>query len=150
LYNDVSIFEGVYVGKNIELRNGSRTLLHIHIETLESYIPKDDALFATPTGAAYAPGRVTESGAVIAGNIIKRVAPMYPAFAKQQGIQGVVVLRAVITREGKIANLEPIIGPPALIPPSMDAVKHWEYHPYLLNGVPVEVETQINVVFSLR
>jgi hypothetical protein len=148
VYNEVALFEGVFIANSIDLKNGSRTILHVHIETLESYLPKDD-LFVAPTDAVFTPPRVAEPGAVIVGNIVRKVAPSYPALAKQQGIQGVVILHAIITPEGKIANLEPIIGPPALIPPSLDAVKRWEYRPYLLDGVPVEVETEINVIFSL-
>jgi hypothetical protein len=149
LYNEIASFQGIYVAKNMELSTGSQAILHVHIDTLESYVPKDNSLFTAPANALVFPRRIVEPGTLLAGNIVRKVPPAYPASAKQQGIQGVVILHAIITSEGKIASLEPIIGPPALIPPSMDAVKRWEYKPYLLHGVPTEVETEINVVFSL-
>jgi protein TonB len=83
------------------------------------------------------------------GNLIHRVQPQYPTLARQARVQGVVVLRALITREGKIANLQVISGPPLLVQSAMDAVLQWSYRPYYLNNEPVEVETQVTVNFTL-
>jgi protein TonB len=83
------------------------------------------------------------------GNLIYRVQPQYPALARQARIQGVVVLRAVITRGGKIENLQVISGHPMLVKAAMDAVLQWRYRPYYLNNEPVEVETQVTVNFTL-
>lgn len=83
------------------------------------------------------------------GNLIYRVQPQYPALARQARVQGIVVLRAVISREGKIANLQVISGHPLLVKSAMDAVQQWRYRPYYLNDEAVEVETQITVNFTL-
>jgi protein TonB len=83
------------------------------------------------------------------GNLIHRVQPEYPQLARQARIQGTVLLRAVISREGRIENLQVISGHPLLVPAAMDAVRHWLYRPYSLNDQPVEVETQITVNFTL-
>jgi protein TonB len=60
-----------------------------------------------------------------------------------------VVLQAEISKEGSITNLHLISGHPMLAPAAIEAVKQWKYKPYILNGEPVEVETQITVNFTL-
>lgn len=86
---------------------------------------------------------------VMEGNLIVRVQPIYPVLAKSAGIQGTVVLRAEISREGTIQKLQVVSGHPLLIAAARDAVSQWLYRPYKLNGEPVEVETQVTVKFVL-
>ena len=95
------------------------------------------------------PQRVRVSQGVMTGLITAKVPPEYPADAKQQRIQGVVWMKAIIDKEGNVANLQLVSGHPLLAPPAMEAVRQWKYRPYLLNGMPVEVETQIQVNFTL-
>ena len=83
------------------------------------------------------------------GNLIYRVQPRYPALAIQARVQGQVVLRAMISRDGAIENLQVLSGPGMLAPAALDAVRQWRYRPYVLNGEPVEVETQVTVNFVL-
>jgi periplasmic protein TonB len=98
-----------------------------------------------PTPSVHPP-RVSR---VMEGNLIYRVQPQYPPLARQARIQGIVVLRAMISREGKIENLQVITGHPLLVKSAMDAVLQWRYRPYYLNNEPVEVETQVTVNFTL-
>jgi periplasmic protein TonB len=86
---------------------------------------------------------------IMEGNLIYRVQPLYPPLARAARIQGTVMLRAFISRTGTIENLQAISGHPMLIPAALDAVRQWRYRPYILNGQPVEVETQVTVNFSL-
>src|SRR5271166_3612436 len=95
------------------------------------------------------PQRVRVSQGVSTGLLIKKVTPNYPQLAKQARIQGTVVLQAEISKEGTIQNLQLISGHPMLAPAAIEAVKQWRYKPYLLNGEPVAVETQVVVNFSL-
>jgi len=83
------------------------------------------------------------------GNLIYRVQPQYPALARQARVQGTVVLHAVISRDGRIENLQVISGHPLLVKSAEDAVQQWRYRPYYLNNEPVEVETQVTVNFTL-
>ena len=83
------------------------------------------------------------------GNLIQRVQPEYPPLARQARIQGIVILRAIISREGRIEKLQLVSGHPMLVEAAIDAVRQWRYRPYLLNDQPVEVETQITVNFTL-
>jgi periplasmic protein TonB len=83
------------------------------------------------------------------GNLMLRLQPLYPPLARQARIQGQVVIRAVISRNGMIENLQVLSGHPMLVQAAIDAVKQWRYRPYFLNGEPVEVETQVTVNFLL-
>ena len=83
------------------------------------------------------------------GNVVYRLQPVYPPLAREVRIQGVVVLRAVISRAGTIENLTVVNGHPMLVRAAMDAVRQWRYRPYLLNDEPVAIETEITVNFVL-
>src|SRR5262249_29371920 len=84
------------------------------------------------------------------GQIIRQVSPAYPPLARAMGVQGEVVLRAIISRTGELEQLEVISGHPLLVRAATDAVGQWKFRPYILNGVPVEVETRISVNFILN
>src|ERR1700684_4193917 len=95
------------------------------------------------------PQRVRVSQGVSTGLLIRKVNPTYPPLARQARIQGTVVLHAVISKDGSIEGLTLISGHPMLAPAAIEAVKQWKYKPYLLNGEPVEVDTEVQVKFSL-
>jgi protein TonB len=100
--------------------------------------------FGTPPTAH--PPRVSR---MMEGNLIHRVQPDYPGLARSARIQGEVVLAAVISKDGTIENLRVLKGHPMLVKAALEAVQQWRYRPYLLNGEPVEVETQVTVNFVL-
>jgi len=81
--------------------------------------------------------------------LLLKTQPVYPPIAKAARVQGTVVLQATISKTGSIDNLRVVDGPPMLRQSAIDAVKTWRYRPYLLNNEPVEVDTQINVIFTL-
>ncbi len=83
------------------------------------------------------------------GHLIHRVDPTYPPIARAAGIQGSVVIAAVIGTDGSVQKLQVLSGSPLLAPAARAAVAQWQYRPYLLNGVPIEVDTQITVNFIL-
>ena len=68
---------------------------------------------------------------------------------KAAGTQGAVVMEAVISKAGRIESLHVVSGPDMLRRAAMDAVQVARYRPYLLSGVPTEVQTTITVVFKL-
>jgi protein TonB len=86
---------------------------------------------------------------IMEGNLDHMVQPIYPPLARSARIQGAVVLRAVINRDGKVQDLQILKGHPMLVQAALDAVRQWRYRPYYLNGEPVEVETQVTVNFVL-
>lgn len=95
------------------------------------------------------PQRVRVALGVSQGLLIKKVEPAYPTLARQARIQGTVLLQAEIGKEGTIEKLTLINGHPMLVPAALEAVKQWVYRPYVLDNVPVAVETQIQVNFTL-
>src|SRR5271156_626869 len=103
----------------------------------------------TAVPKAATPQRVRVSQGVSQGLLIHKVQPQYPPLARQARIQGVVVLQALIGKDGTITNLHVVSGHPMLTNAALEAVKEWRYKPYYLNGEPVEVETTINVNFTL-
>ena len=88
------------------------------------------------------------SQGVAQGLLIKRVQPVYPAQALSMHIQGAVELLATISKDGNVTNLKQLSGDAMLGRAAMDAVKQWKYRPYLLNGEPLEIQTEITVNFK--
>src|SRR5438270_3324121 len=95
------------------------------------------------------PQRVRVSMGVTQGMVLHKVQPSYPPLARTARVQGTVLLAAVIGKDGTIQNLHVISGHPLLTQAALDAVKQWRYRPYILNGEPVEVDTQVTVNFTL-
>jgi protein TonB len=135
---------------------GSSMAPSMEASAIDSGTPQGagNILDAMGTGAAIvvkeAPAKpLSISSGVMAGNLLSRTLPQYPAIPRAAHIQGVVVLQAMISKSGLIENLRIVSGPPMLRQAAIDAVQTWRYKPYLLNGDPVEVETTISVVFNL-
>lgn len=102
-----------------------------------------------PAGESAMPHRIKVGGNVQQANLVSQVPPVYPPDAKAARIQGTVRLSAIINTEGHVANLEVVSGHPLLVPAALDAVKQWVYRQVLLNGQPVEVQTMIDINFTL-
>ena len=83
------------------------------------------------------------------GFLIHRIDPPYPSLARMAGVQGTVVLAAVIGIDGTVQKLQVLSGHPLLVQAARDAVAQWRYRPYILNGSPIQVDTQITVKFTL-
>jgi periplasmic protein TonB len=101
--------------------------------------------------ASVAPGPELDRKIVVSrlspAQIVYRVEPVYPRPAVMMGLQGEVKLHALIARDGTIQSLSVTRGHPLLVQAALDAVRQWRYHPYVLNGETVEVETFITVNF---
>ena len=87
---------------------------------------------------------------LLGGHLIHKVPPKYPKAARKAHIEGTVVLCAEIGKDGKISGLRPLSGPSELIDSAIHAVQKWEYTPFVLNGEPVNIETDIRVTFKLE
>jgi periplasmic protein TonB len=104
---------------------------------------------AAPPPPRATPKRVSVGGNVQAARLVNRVQPVYPPLARQTRISGTVKLHAIIGKNGAVEQLQVLSGHPLLVQSALDAVKQWRYQPTLLNGDPVEVDTEIDVIFSL-
>jgi TonB family protein len=96
------------------------------------------------------PARIRVGGNVQHAKILRSIAPVYPALARENRIQGTVRLHVILATDGTVKEMNVVSGDPALQMSALDAVRQWQYRPTLLNGTPVEVNTTIDVIFSLR
>jgi protein TonB len=95
------------------------------------------------------PNRVRVGEAVAERQNVHRVMPVYPNKALAACVQGNVVVRVVVARDGKVSEASVINGPELLAQATVDAVRQWRYEPYLLNGRAVEMDTTTTVRFKL-
>jgi protein TonB len=110
--------------------------------------PVGTATAVTPVRARDV-GPVKVSKGVLDGMLLAPIRPVYPAIAKVAGIQGTVVLEAVISKAGRIESLHVVSGHPMLRNAAVEAVQAARYRPYRLNDEAVDVQTTITVVFQL-
>ena len=104
---------------------------------------------AAPPPPKVVQSRIRQGGNVQQAKLINQIKPNYPPLARQTRISGTVRLHAIIGKDGTVQSLTLESGHPLLVQAALDAVRQWRYQPTLLNGVPVEVDTTIDVVFSL-
>ena len=105
---------------------------------------------AAPPPPKPAQQRIRQGGQVQAAKLVNKVQPLYPPLARQTRISGTVRLHAIIAKNGSVEQLEVISGHPLLVQAALDAVRQWKYQPTTLNGENVEVDTTIDVIFSLN
>ncbi len=94
--------------------------------------------------------RIRQGGAVMAKLLKVKVQPVYPKLAREKGIQGTVRLHTIIGKDGSIEQIEVISGQPLLVQAALDAVRQWKYRITYLKGEAVEVDTTIDIIFSLH
>ncbi len=152
-FSQVVNTQGRYLAEQVAVKDGKQTLFTASVESIDFLNPADPEL-SPPADATLdsqvsgPPGNVQND--ITTGTLIKKVLPAYPLESKMAGVQGIVVLAATIGTDGKVHDLEVVAEPSAeLARSAVDAVKRWEYRPYLLNGRAVEVETTINVIYTL-
>ncbi len=114
-------------------------------------IPPPAEASPTPQAPAARPAsRISVGGAVQQAMLIRTVRPVYTQVAKDARVEGVVRFSAVIGKSGKVENVKVLSGPLVLRAPAAAAVKQWVYRPTLLDGQPVEVQTEIEIRFTMH
>jgi TonB family protein len=146
----VGMFLGHDIPMKLDLLEGQTVVATAKIVSLASYLPQADEFAATadmtPLG-----GEVRISGSMIAGHRLTFVQPVYPPNMKADHVAGTVVLRALIGRDGHIRSLRPVsANDPEFVISAIAAVRQWTYTPYLLNGLPTDVDTTITVNYALN
>ncbi len=148
-YENFVEFQGKYLARKIDVVVGEQKLFTAAVDAIDLLDPSDSAL-APSRDAVFKPDAVQSTGNVELGSLIKKQPPVYPPTAKLQNVQGTVLIEAAIGADGKIKDPRVISSPsPLLSAASLEAILHWEYEPYLLNGTPTEVDTVIVITFSL-
>jgi TonB family protein len=154
-YSQIVKTQSHYLAQEVAVSAGTHRIFSISVETIDGMhasdavlIPSVDAVLARAAVSQTTPGQTGND--VTVGALVKKTQPAYPMIAKMAREQGVVVLAATIGTDGRIHDLEVLASPsPLLAESAADAVKRWEYRPYLLNGVQVKVDTVVNVTFAL-
>jgi tetratricopeptide (TPR) repeat protein len=100
-------------------------------------------------GGSATPTRIRVGGVIQEANLIKKIDAVYPPLAREAQISGMVRFTVIIAKDGTLLNVQLISGHPLLVAAARDAVMQYVYKPTLLNGMPVEVITQVDVNFSL-
>lgn len=111
-------------------------------------MPQSEADSRKPVKIAF-PSEVRVASGVSTGLVLRKVQPVYPPEARQDRIQGTVRMTAVISEAGNVVDLEVIDGPIELAVSAVNAVRLWKHRPYLLNGTPVKMRTEIIVNYFL-
>jgi TonB family protein len=164
-------FQGRWLPGDLEVQSAGKVGFTAHLEAIEPITTIDEAFFVPPPDATTqeifnlavkgapigmsgpyptgANGPLAISGGVAQGLLVQKTPVEYPAVAKAARVQGTVILQGRIATDGTIAELKVISGPLMLQQAAIDAVQHWVYRPYILNGKPVEVQTTVNVIFTL-
>lgn len=137
-----------------KLAIGTKTRLadfHLELGRIRETLTVDGGKSEAVTSAANdAPKRVRVSGNIQAAKLLKRVSPVYPKEAKAAGVQGTVRMQMVVSKEGDVMNLTLLTSPSAeLARSAMEAVNQWKYSPTLLNGNPVEIQTIVDINYTL-
>ena len=124
---------------------------HLKLALYPNAAKTGSIVFITLEGASpsESPKRIRVGGNVQAENIVHKVQPVYPVEAKQNHIQGDVRFTVIIGKDGVVKNVTLVSGDPLLAEAAKKAVEQWVYKPTLLNGDPVEVVTQVDVIFRL-
>jgi TonB family protein len=113
-----------------------------------SFDPDWSAGDVTPTAGPKMLVRVSQ---MVSDPLVKKkVRPTYPPDARQNGVTGSVVLHVIISNEGRVEKIWVLRGDPLLVPMTVNTVRQWEYKPYLLNGQPVSIDTQVTVHYTLE
>jgi len=147
LYNDIVEFQGRYLARDISVTNEGKPFLTVHVETIEKLTLIPDL---SPSSNAIGPITTVKMDiAALQGYIVNRAFPRYPENARLEGIQGEVVVKFTVGKDGKVVSTEAVSGPLLLRDAATDCVRQWRFNPFLLIGQPVEVESTAKIIFTL-
>lgn len=106
--------------------------------------------FRWDSTTGYFPFQEKSKHSFVPGRLIKKVEPEYPVAARQNNIQGSVKIKVIIRKDGTVAVQDAFEGDSSLRPAAIEAVKQWRYEPTLFDGKPIDIETTLEVNFTLR
>ena len=147
-YDNISSFHGKFLTHAVQISVGKQKLFSASVDSIGVLDQSDPALIP-PQDATFKPDTVQSKGRVEHGSLVKSRPPDYSAIAKELGVQGTVVVDAIIGADGRIKDPRVIYSPsPLLSTSTLEALSHWEYKPYLLDGEPIEVDIIITMTLS--
>jgi protein TonB len=117
---------------------------------LGSLVPGADTGLAAPPVPANSAPEVRQGGVIVQPKLIFSVPPVYPALAKQAGVEGDVEIQAQIGISGNVTSMKVISGPSLLRGAAMDALRRWRYLPAKLDGKPIAQPYVVTIRFRLH
>ncbi len=149
--NRIGTFQNRAVGTQVSVLSGTGPVATSEVVKLETFTPSGDELAASGEIGELRLSPVKVSSGAIAGKAISQPQPVYPATARANRVTGTVVLHAIIGTDGHVHSLRIISAPdPDLAISAIAAVRNWTYSAYTLMGAPVDVETTINVNYTMQ
>jgi TonB family protein len=149
LRNSLEEFQGKAIARDVAVRSGTTVVATAQVVKLEGVVPPDEKFAVSDDLLATSPGAVRVSSGVVAANLLTRPGPIYPESAKKNHTEGAVIMHAVIGADGHIHSLKIVSAPDSdLAISAIAAVSRWTYKPYLLQGMPVDVDTTITVKYT--
>ncbi len=149
-FNRIVKVQNRFLARDVALYEGKRKILTATVDEIDGISPSDPALTPPPDAQLIHHESMAVPEGVAQGKLLRKEMPVYPEDAKKAHISGRVILETTIGRDGRIHNLRVVSAPwPSLAGAALWAVSRWQYQPFLFDGEPVEVETTINVIFSL-
>ena len=121
-------------------------------KTVEPVAPAPPAPVSTAKNTALEKNTlkpISVSGGVQEARLIRKVQPVYPPLARETDVSGIVRLHLIIAKDGTVQEVDALSGHPLLLQSAMNAVKQWRYKPTLLHGIPVPVDTTVDVIYTL-
>jgi len=104
-------------------------------------------MVAPPAAEAQAPVRIRVGGELKPPRLVSSTLPVYPAVARDAGIEGDVVIDTTIDKTGKVTAMKVVSGPPMLRQAALEALRQWKYEPSKLNGEPVPIQMTVTIRF---
>lgn len=136
VYNNILQFKGRYLAHDVEVAHAGKPFLKIHLATIESVPQTDGSLFLPPEGSS---GPVRGPIKVPSGQLVQLPVSRFPSFPR--GIHGKVTVAFTLDKTGHVEKATAIDGPEELRKPAEEAVKGFQFKPFILLGQPIEVES---------
>jgi len=150
VFNGIVVFAGHAVAKDIRMQYSGKPRLSVHVETIEPMSQVGESEFVVPAGAVEVQtDKITLPAATVMAARLSSVSPIYPDAAKANHVEGTVIMQTTIGKDGRVVVAKAISGPPGLRQASVDSVLQWKFRPFLILGEPSEVETQLQIIYTL-
>jgi TonB family protein len=150
VYNDVVVFQNRFLARSVGVVRDGHTIFTFHIDEISALSSAGSNDLAPPTDAVpVALDKIVLSQETMNHLCIKQVPPMYPSSAKASHITGKVVMLVTVGKDGHVLDVKATAGPAELQRPAIDALRMWEFQPFLVSGEPVNVESTLQIIFSL-
>lgn len=148
IHNDFLRAGTQYIAKQITWVNNGKPVMDMKIDTLDYPAQLQAADIQAPADAA-APEEIALRAGMPNLKKVHNEAPVYPAMAKAAHISGEVDINATIEKDGTVSAIDVVSGPQMLREAAMETVRRWRYEPYLVDGLPVRVRTELGVMFTM-